>query len=62
MIRALKEYNETVMKPSWNWMKKHWKGYSVFVISMVAVECIYFYWSNIKAYIRNKFKKAEEEP
>lgn len=29
MMRALKEYNEMVMRPSWKWLRRHWKGYSV---------------------------------
>lgn len=33
MFKALKEYNEMVMKPSNEWMKRHWKGYSIFLLA-----------------------------
>lgn len=32
MMRALKEYNEMVMRPSWKWLRRHWKGYSVLLV------------------------------
>ena len=60
MLKELKEfatdYNEMVLKPSGEWRKKHWKGYSVlcaatFVISGAAT----------LAYIKIKEKKESEQ-
>lgn len=65
MMRALKEYNEMVMRPSLKWLKKHWKGYSVFVavISMIGGfgSDLWYCRSHITEYIRTKFKNHEEE-
>lgn len=32
MIKAIKEYNSTVMKPWMEWCKKHWKGFTALLI------------------------------
>lgn len=61
MMRALKDYNEMVWRPSWKWMKKHWKGYSVLLVISMIVPYLWFYWSDITEYIKNKFTKNEEE-
>lgn len=61
MMNALKEYNEMVCRPSWKWMKKHWKGYTVFLVISVVGPYIWLYWSEIVRYIKSKFKKNEEE-
>ena len=61
MMRALKEYNEMVMKPSWTWLKKHWKGDSVLLAISMIVPYLWFYWSDITEYIKSKFKNHEEE-
>lgn len=58
MMRALKECNEMVMRPSWKWLRRHWKGYSVL---LVIVPYLWFYWSDITEYVKSKFKKNEEE-
>lgn len=34
---AMKDYNETCWKPSLGWIKRHWKGYTLFVVSVYAV-------------------------
>lgn len=39
MFKAIKEYNEMVMKPSMEWLKKHWVGYSVFTV-VVGAACV----------------------
>lgn len=41
MFKALKEYNEMVFKPSCKWMKRHWKGYSVFTLVVYAISFAY---------------------
>lgn len=61
MMRALKEYNEMVMRPSWKWLRRHWKGYSVLLVISMIVSYPWFYWSDITEYVKSKFKKNEEE-
>lgn len=61
MMNALKEYKETVWKPSWRWVKKHWKGYSVFLAICMFGPYVWWYWSDIKTFIKSKFKKNKEE-
>ncbi len=61
MMRALKEYNEMVMRPSWKWLRKHWKGYSVLLAVSMVVSCLWFSWGDITEYIKSKFKNHEEE-
>ena len=61
MMKALKEYNEMVMRPSWKWLKKHWKGYSVLLVISMIVPYLWFYWSDITEYIKSEFKNHEEE-
>lgn len=63
MMNALKEYNEMVWKPSWRWMKKHWKGFSVFYITVMLVEFIWLFgwYDDIKDFIKNKYKKFKGE-
>ena len=61
MMRALKDYNEMVWRPSWKWMKKYWKGYSVLLVISMIVPYLWFYWSDITEYINNKFTKNEGE-
>ena len=52
MLKELKEfatdYNEMVLKPSGEWTKKHWKGYSVLCAATLA-------------YIKIKDKKESEQ-
>lgn len=36
MFKAIKEYNEMVMKSSMEWLNKHWVGYLVFTIAVGA--------------------------
>lgn len=61
MMKALKEYNEMIMRPSWGWLKRHWKGYSVFCAIVMVVPYVWFFWDDIKEYIRSKFKKTNGE-
>lgn len=41
MFKALKEYNEMVMKPSIKWTKRHWKGYSIYCLVVYAISFAY---------------------
>lgn len=64
MLKAMKDYNETCLKPSLGWLKRHWKGYTLFVVGIYAVS----YWIGV-AYARWEIhkemnelvKKSEEE-
>ena len=61
MMNALKEYNEMVWKPSWKWLKKHWKFYTMFCVFIMAIELCCLYWSSIKRFVKSKFKRNKEE-
>ncbi len=61
MMNALKEYYEMVWRPSWKWIEKHWKGYTVLLVLSMIGPYIWFYWSEIVQYIKDKFMKSEEE-
>ena len=61
MMKALKDYCTEVWWPSWEWVKKYWKGYSVLVVAFMSLLYLWIYWSDIKEYIKSKFKKNEEE-
>lgn len=61
MMNALKEYNETVCRPAWKWVGKHWKGYSVFLVICMLGPYVWFYWDEIRAFIKSKFKKKDDE-
>lgn len=61
MISALKEYNEMVFKPLCKWMLGHWMGYLLFVAFCIAGYYIWFYRSDIKRFIKSKFKRNKEE-
>ena len=37
MLKAMKDYNETCLKPSLGWIKRHWKGYALFVVGVYVV-------------------------
>lgn len=57
------DYKEMVVKPQNDWLKKHWKGYTVFCAAMFvagAVETIAYF--KIKDKIEEKrYKKRLEE-
>lgn len=55
-----KDYYEMICKPTWWWLKKHWKGYSVFLIICYALPFIWWYFEDIKEYFKRKFAKKEE--
>ena len=61
MIKAWKEYYETVTKPGWKWMRKYWKGYLVFCFMLFVIQMVMLYWNEIKEKIRNKFSDQTEE-
>ena len=50
------DYKEMVLKPNNEWLKKHWKGYTVFCAAIFVVSAVGTY-----TYIRVKDKKEAEE-
>ena len=69
MKKAMKDYNETCLKPSLGWIKRHWKGYTLFVVGIYAVAYgigVAYCWKNGKdrrsIQAMDKLdKKSEEE-
>ena len=67
MLKAMKDYNETCLKPSLGWIKRHWKGYTLFVVGFYAVSygigVAYSRWQNERFILAmgELVKKAEEE-
>lgn len=59
MLKELKEfvtdYNEMVLKPSEEWTKKHWKGYSVLCVATFITSAV-----GTALYIKIKDKKESE--
>lgn len=60
-----------VTKVSWNWLKKHWFGYIILIIVVLAGECVWFFGidsirDGIKGIFSTKLNKCvkedEEEP
>ena len=45
MREALKEYNESVLKPSMKWISKHWKGYVLLCAVVYGGLLAWFYWT-----------------
>ena len=57
----LKDYYEMICLPQWKWIKKHWKGYLVF-LALYSTVCIGIsYFDDIKEYIQSKFRHEEKE-
>ena len=69
MKKAMKDDNETCLKPSLGWIKRHWKGYTLFVVGIYAVSYgigIAYCWKNSKdrrsiLAMYKLDKKSEEE-
>lgn len=61
MFKALKEYNEMVMKPSTKWLKRHWKGYSIFLLATCAAPVIYEHRCMKKAALEYAFIEANNK-
>lgn len=60
MLKELKEfatdYNEMVLKPSGEWTKKHWKGYSVLCAATFVTSAV-----GTLIYIKIKEKKESKQ-
>lgn len=56
-----KDYNEMVWKPYMGWLKKHWIGYLLFNIFILAPVYIYTYWDEIKEAFQKIVKKVKNE-
>lgn len=59
MIRAMKEYYGDVLKPEAGWIRRHWKGYAVFMILLAAAEMLIIFRENIIEFTKSKFKREE---
>ena len=53
-ISFWKDYAE-VTKVSWNWLKKHWFGYIILAIAILACELAWFFRDSIKDGIKDVF-------
>lgn len=54
MKKSLEDYKEMVVKPQFDWIKIHWKGW---MLIMIISACIPYIVNSIKT----KFSKEEEE-
>ena len=68
MIKAYKEYWETVQKPGFAWLRKYWKEYLIFLAIVYAIYfgayAIWWYSDEIGEFfkgIKKKFSKQEAE-
>ncbi len=50
----------SLWKCSWEWLKKHWKGYIVLVSILTAIECMCIFKEDIKCKIED-IKKSKSE-
>lgn len=61
-----KDYVEMVWKPSWEWLKKYWLGYTIFIILLYTAVLFIFCREIITDWIRSIFHKLlgfeKEEP
>lgn len=60
MKEFVKDYVE-LCKHSNQWMKKHWKGYTLLCLLTVGGEFAYFYKDEIKDKIEDFKKKSQKE-
>ncbi len=55
MKRAIKEYGE-ILKLSGKWLSKHWKGYTIFSLTLGGVVFIFIEFKEIVDFVRTKLK------
>lgn len=60
MKEFVKDYVD-LCKHSSQWMKKHWKGYTLLCALTLGGEFAYFYRDDIKYAIKNRKKKSQKE-
>ena len=61
MKKSLEDYKEMVVKPQFDWIKIHWKGWMLIMIISACIPYIVYYGNDIVNSIKTKFSKEEEE-
>lgn len=61
MKKSLEDYKEMVVKPQFDWILIHWKGWMLIMIISACITYIVYYGNDIVNSIRTKFSKEEEE-
>lgn len=67
MMSVLRDYRTMVVRPQLSWIKKHWKGYTIFLIIVFIASFVYEWYDvghQIGDFVQHKFgrkNKNEEE-
>lgn len=61
MKKSLEDYKEMDVKPQFDWIKIHWKGWMLIMIISACIPYIVYYGNDIVNSIKTKFSKEEEE-
>lgn len=61
MIKALKEYNNEVMKPALRWTGRHWKGFLLYILLIYIAPALFVTWHNHKNFKETYESENEEE-
>ena len=61
MIKSIVEYWNEVIVPAWKWLKRHWKGYLMFVGLLYGGLWLYIKHTTNWIYDWNKELKKDEE-
>lgn len=61
MKKSLEDYKEMVVKPQFDWIKIHWKGWMLIMIISACIPYTIYYGNDIVDSIKTKFSKEEEE-
>lgn len=61
MKKSLEDYKEMAVKPQFDWIKIHWKGWMLIMIISACIPYIVYYGNDIVNSIKTKFSKEEEE-
>lgn len=61
MLNALRDYNHMVIKSSGKWLRKHWKGYSVFLVMRFVLPFVVLKIDDMTTWIKRKFKRQKKE-
>lgn len=61
MKKAFEGYKEMVVKPQFDWIKIHWKGWILTYVIAGLIPVFVYNMDNIVDSIKTKFSKEEEE-
>lgn len=53
----IKDYIEMVWKPSWEWLKRYWLTYTIFIILLYITVLVIFCRELVTDWIKKKFHK-----